>query len=151
MALPFSLFLYHKSMNGSIEPDIYVMTRAEYGVVPMGAQAAVAINMLSELFSQEYPIAVEVLSKDIYVDEVNPGAETEPKCEEQNLSTQTGLRKGGLGFKYVVYNGKAPRKKASPDRIHVKLLGYKGNSEKDVHYPGFEILIKRFEKLRNLI
>ena len=63
--LPCSLFLYHDSMDGNTEPDIYVMTRAWYGVVPTGAQAAVAINLLSELFSSEYPIAVEVLSKDI--------------------------------------------------------------------------------------
>ena len=68
-ALPFSLFLYHKSMGGNIEPDIYVMTRAWYGVVPTGAQAAVAIKLLSELFSQEYSSAVKVLSQDIYVDE----------------------------------------------------------------------------------
>ena len=94
-----------------------------YGVVPTGAQAAVAINMLSELFSQEYPCAVEVLSKDIYVDDVNPGAETEPECKEKILSTQTVLGKRGFGFKYVVYSGKAPREKASPDEIHVKLLG----------------------------
>ena len=73
-ALTFSLFLYHGSMDGNIEPDIYVMTLAWHGVVPTGAQAAVAINLLSELFSPEYPSAVEVLSKDIYVDDVNPGA-----------------------------------------------------------------------------
>ena len=77
-ALPFSLFLYHNSMDGSIEPDVYVMTRAWYGVVPTGAQAAVAINLLAELFSSDYPNAIEVLSKDIYVDDVNPGAKTEP-------------------------------------------------------------------------
>ena len=61
-AVPFSLFLYHNSMDGNTEPDIYVMTRAWYGVGPTGAQAAVAINLLSELFSSEYPSAVEVLS-----------------------------------------------------------------------------------------
>ena len=77
-ALPFSLFLYHNSMDGSIEPDVYVITRARYGVVLRGAQAAVAINLLNELFSSDYPGAIEVLSKDIYVDGVNPGAETEP-------------------------------------------------------------------------
>ena len=37
-ALPFSLFLYHNSMDGNTEPDIHVMTRAWYGVVTMGAQ-----------------------------------------------------------------------------------------------------------------
>ena len=47
-ALPFSLFLYHTSMDGSIELDVYVMTQAWYGVVPTGAQAAVAIRLLAE-------------------------------------------------------------------------------------------------------
>ena len=76
-ALPFSLFLYHTSLDPNIEPDIYVMTRAWYGVVPTGAQAAVAIRMLAELSSCDHPGDLDVLSKDIYVDDVNPGAETE--------------------------------------------------------------------------
>ena len=46
-ALPFLLFLYHSSMDESIEPDVYIMTRAWYSVVPTGAQAAVAINLQS--------------------------------------------------------------------------------------------------------
>ena len=71
-ALPFSLFLYHTSIDASLEPDIYVMTHAWYGVVPTGAQAAVAIKMLTELSGDAHPGAVEVLSKDIYVDDVNP-------------------------------------------------------------------------------
>ena len=70
-ALPFSLFLYHTSMNANIEPDIYVMTRAWYGVVPTGAQAAVAIKMLTDLSCNVHPGAVMFLSKDIYVDNVN--------------------------------------------------------------------------------
>ena len=28
-------------------------------------------------------------------------------------------------------------KKAFPDKVHVKLLGYKWNSEQDILYPGF--------------
>ena len=48
-ALPFSLFLYHNSMDGCIEPDVYVMTQAWYGVVPTGAQAAVALRLLINL------------------------------------------------------------------------------------------------------
>ena len=76
-ALLFSLFLYHTSMDANIEPDVYVMTRAWYGVVPTGAQGAVAFRMLAELSSSDHPGALDVLSKDIYVDDVNPGAETE--------------------------------------------------------------------------
>ena len=114
-------------MNRNIEPDIYVKTRAWYSV-GHGAQAAVAINMLTKLFSKEYPSAVEVLAKNIYVDDVNPGAETEPERDEQILCTQSVLVEGGFGFKYVFYSGKVPREKASPDGVHVKLLGYKWNS-----------------------
>ena len=111
------------SMDANIEPDIYVMSRAWYGVVPTGAQAAVAIKMLAELSSGDHPGAIEVLSKDIYVDDVNPGAETEAGQDHQILSTQS--VQGGFGFKYVVYSGLEPGEKASPDGVHVKLLGYK--------------------------
>ena len=75
------------------------MTRAWYGVVPTGAQAAVAIRMLAELSSSDHPDAIEVLSKDIYVDDVNPGAETEAGRDDQILSTQSVLKQGGFGFK----------------------------------------------------
>ena len=47
------------------------------------------------------------------------------------------LGQGGFGFNCVVYSGRTPGEKASSDRIHVKLLGYKWNSELDIHYPGF--------------
>ena len=67
------------------------MTGAWYGVVPTRAQAAVAINLLSELFSQEYSSAGRVVSNDFYVDDENPGAETESKLDEQILSTQAVL------------------------------------------------------------
>ena len=135
LILPFFLFLYHNSIDGNTESDVYVMTRAWYSVVPTGAQAAVAINLLSEFFSSEYTSAVEVLSKDIYVDDVNP--ETEPERDKQISSTQSVLEQGGFGFKYLVYSGRIPRDKASPDGIHMKLIGYKWNSELDVLYPGF--------------
>ena len=105
-ALPFSLFLYHTSMDGSIKPDVYVRTPALYGVVPTGAQATVAIGLLAEFSSSDHPDAINVLSKDIYVDDVNPGAETEAGQDNQILATQSVLQQGGFGFKYLVYSGR---------------------------------------------
>ena len=113
------------------------MNRAWYGVVPTGAQAAVAINLLAELSSGDHPDAIEVLSKDIYVDDVNPGAETEARRDIQIMSTQSVLKRGGFGFKYVVYSGREHGEKASPDGVHVKLLGYKWDSKQDMLHPGF--------------
>ena len=71
------------------------------------------------------------------MDDVNPGAETEAEGDRQISSTQLVLQQGGFGFKYVVYSGQEPGEKASPDGIHVKLLGYKWNLEKDILFPGF--------------
>ena len=92
-------------MDANIEPDIYVMTRAWYGVVPIGAQAAVAIKMLTD---------------------------TEAARDVQISSTQLALKWGGFGLKYVVYSGREPGEKASPDGVHVKLLGYKCDYENDI-------------------
>ena len=108
-------------MDGGIEPDVYVMSRAWYGVVSTGAQAAVATRLLVELFSSDHPDAIKVLSKDIFVDDVNLGAETEAEQDKQISSTQLVLQQGGFGFKYVVYSGKEPEEKVSPDGVHVKL------------------------------
>ena len=87
--------------------------------------------------SNDHPDAIDVLSKDIYVDDVNPGGETEAGQDKQIASTQLVLQQGGFGFKYVVYSGRKPGEKASLDGVHVKLLGYKWNSEQDILYPGF--------------
>ena len=101
------------------------------------------------MFSSDHPDAIEVLSKDIYVDDVNPGAETEAEHDKQISSTQPVLQQGGFGFKYVVYSGRTPGEKASPDGIHVKLLGYKWNFELDILYPGFAGLESKQEGLRS--
>ena len=37
----------------------------------------------------------------------------------------------------MVYSGREPGEKASPDGVHVKLLGYKWDSKQDILYPGF--------------
>ena len=37
----------------------------------------------------------------------------------------------------MVYSGREPEEKASPDGVHVKLLGYKLDSKNDILYPGF--------------
>ena len=68
------------------------------------------------------------------MEDVNPGTETELEQDKQITSTQLVLQQGGFGFKYVVYSGREPGEKASSDGIHVKLLGYKWNSEKDILY-----------------
>ena len=69
--------------------------------------------MLAELSSSDHPDAIDVLFEDIYVDDVNPGAETEAERDKQISSTKSVLQQGWFGFKYVVYSGKEPGEKAN--------------------------------------
>ena len=46
-ALPYSLFLYDESLDPEIEPEVWVMVVAWYGVVPTGNQAGFAIETLA--------------------------------------------------------------------------------------------------------
>ena len=52
------------------------------------SSGSVAIRLLAELSSSDHPEAIDVLSKDIYVDYNNPGAETEAGQDNQILATQ---------------------------------------------------------------
>ena len=57
-ALSKSLFLYHEALDPSVEPDVYVMLVAWYGVVPTGNQAGYAIEQLVNEAKDELPYAV---------------------------------------------------------------------------------------------
>ena len=52
----------------------------------------------SKLPSSDHPSAIEVLSKDTYVDDVNPSAETEAGRDDQMSLNQLVLKPGGFGF-----------------------------------------------------
>ena len=79
-----------------------------------------------------------VLSNNGHIDDINPGAETEARRDDQNLSTQVGLRKQGcFGSKYLVYSGIEPGERVRPDGVPVELPGYRRNSRNNAVYPGF--------------
>ena len=66
-ALPYSLFLFHNSLDSRIEPEVWVMTRAWYGISSTGGQAGAAILKLVILAEEEDREAVETLEKDRFV------------------------------------------------------------------------------------
>jgi len=133
---PYSLFLYHDSLDPNVEPQIYVMLRAWYGVISTGGQAGFALDRLAELGKVEFPNAKTCLDRDRYVDDIMAGCNTVIKREQQISEVRTLLAKGGFSLKYVVKSGEAPDSKASSDGKTLKLLGYKWNPVLDTMSPG---------------
>ena len=135
-ALPYSLFLYHDSLDLSTPPQVWIMSRAWYGVTSTSGQAGYAIDMLITKYGPDYPKAAEPLDKCRYVDDITPGSSSAEEREEQIKQCQELLDKGGFNLKFVVKSGEPPCEKASVDGTSIKLLGYKWVPQYDTLSPG---------------
>ena len=146
-ALPFSLFLFHESLDKAVDPSIWVMSRAWYGVSSAGNQAGVALEYLTEQRKDDLPLAHSVLTRSRYVDDVLSGGRSREEVEQQIVQTTECLRAGGFSMKYIARSGEPPPPKASIDGSHVGCLGLSWNTEEDTLALGFneEFFLKRFK------
>ena len=135
-AYPYSLFLYDESLDPGIDPLVWVMVRAWYGISSTGGQARHAIEKLMSLFKDEFPEAEKPLKDNRYVDDLLSGADTKEDREKEIDAVQKVLAKGGFALKFVVRSGDKPSEKASSDGESMKMVGYKWDTEKDVLSPG---------------
>ena len=135
-AYPYSLFLYHESLDPGKEPEVYVMLRAWYGVISTGNQAGYALDQLAEIGKEEFTAAKPCLDRDRYVDDIMAGHNTLEGRENQINQVQELLSRAGFSLKYIVKSGEPPSEKASTDGKSVKLLGYKWSTVSDIINPG---------------
>ena len=133
---PYSLFLYHDTLDPDTDPHVYVMLRAWYGVISTGGQAGFALDRLAELGKDDFPNAKACLDRDRYVDDIMSGCNSIEDREQQIIEVKNLLAKAGFSLKYVVKSGEAPDSKASNDGETLKLLGYKWNPVSGTMSPG---------------
>ena len=131
-ALPYSLFLFHNSLDPNVEPEVWVMTRAWYGISSTGGQARAAIIKLISMAELEDQAAVETLEKDRFKEDLLGGEETIEGVDKPIYGTTNILGRGGFSLKFIVYSRVKPCDKASSDGETVKMLGYKNL----IYYPG---------------
>jgi hypothetical protein len=137
---PYSLFLYHSSLDPSAEPEIWVMVVAWYGVVPTGNQAGFAIEEVAYSAPPEFQIAKDALLKDRFVDDLAPGQLSDELRDEQISKCRELLGTAGFSLKFVAKSGEPPCSKASSDGVSLKMLGYVWVPESDILSPGISEL-----------
>ena len=130
-ALPFSLFLYHNSLDSGTTPEKWLMVRAWYGVTPTGSQAGFALDTLANMSADQYPEGRNCILNNRYVDDIPSGAGSTEDREIQINQEQEILKRGGFSLKYVVRSGEDPDPKATAEGTSTKMLGYKWET-KDV-------------------
>ena len=131
-ALPFSLFLYHDSLDSNTVPEKWVMVRAWYGVTPTGSQAGYALDTLAKMSAEQYPDGSNCTFNNQYVDDIPSGAGSVKDREVQINQGQQILKKGGFSLKYVIRSGEDPDPKATTDGTSTKMLGYKWETKEDI-------------------
>ena len=130
-SIPYSLVLYHSSLDKDTEPEVFYMRRAWYGVVCVSAQATTAVRRLAETFQDEFPKGAEALKNSLYVDDLFVTADSEEERNQILFEAKEILAKGGFQLKYEIKSGQAPPSEASDDGQHVSTLGYRWNTEQD--------------------
>ena len=124
-SLPYSLFLYHDSLDPENEPDMWVLTSVWYGTGSSGNQAEAALERLAAAYETTHPLAMDPMTSDRYVDDIQGGSDTPEQLDEQIRQTVDVLDQGGLKLKYIVKSGEDPPEEASlncEDLITLKLL-----------------------------
>ena len=134
-ALPYSLILFYNSLDPNIEPKVWVMTRAWYGISSFGGQAGAAIIKLIGMARLEDQDAVKTLENDRFVDDLLGGNETREGVDKEIRGTTNILGRGGFSLKFIVHSGVKPCDKASYYGETVKMLGYKWTTEPDLLSP----------------
>jgi hypothetical protein len=114
-ALPYSLLLFHESLDEAINPDVYVMTAAWYGVSSTGNQANVAVDRLWMANQHKLPEAAGPLGPNRYMDDVDSGADTREQVGVQVEQVRECLSRGGFKPKFVAYSREPPSEAASAD------------------------------------
>ena len=128
---PFSLMLYHASLDPNVKPEPYLMLRAWYGVVSTGGQAHCTLKRLGEENAVKFPLGSKVLLDSSYVDDLLPGSNCKVEAEAQVKETQTLLALGGFKLKFVCHSNDKPPDAASSDAETLSILGYTWNSKED--------------------
>ena len=72
------------SLDPNIEPEVWLMTRAWYGISSTGGQAGAAIIELISMAGPEDQDAIETLEKDRFVDDLLGWRRKERRCRQSS-------------------------------------------------------------------
>ena len=115
--IPYSLLLYHDSLQPNKEPQVFYMKRGWYGLCPTGNQAGVVFQQAGRDHILSHPIGAHILMNDSFVDDLNSGALTKEQLKQGITEVKEILSHIGMDTKYVASSGEAPPPEASKDGI----------------------------------
>ena len=115
--------------------ELWVVLTLIYGVKSAGNMTTTGFGILGAIATAdpefEAELGVPALEDDAYMDDVVHCEDDIQSCENAAEQLKQILSIGSMGVKDVTFSGKKPSDLVSKDGVHVGLLGYLWDSEKD--------------------
>ena len=127
----FQLYWWSDNLALNEEPRIKVIKTCIYGVKSSGNQAERALRLVVEKMREQYPLAYDTVMKDVYVDDVLSGEDTDEARDEVTNELKSCLQYGGFGLKGFTFSGQEPSSDLSEDGESIKAFGVRWFSRGD--------------------
>ena len=102
---------------------IKVIKSVIYGVKSSGNQAERALRLLVEMLHDKYPLAYDVVMRDVYVDDCISGEDTEEERDATTNQLSQCLPHGGFTLKGFTFSGEDPKDDLSEDGVSIMVGG----------------------------
>ena len=125
--------LYWWSPNLALDEkaSIKVIKSIIYGVRSSGNQAERALRLVAEMMAPKYPLAQEIINRDIYVDDCVSGEDTAERRDRAIEELNDCVGHAGFTFKGDTRSGEDPSDILSEDGKSIMVGGYRWFSKED--------------------
>lgn len=106
-----------RNLNTNRPPDIYVITRVNFGDKPAPAICAEAILKTATLCEQSHPRVAVMLRESIYVDDIVESVDSKETAHRLATETEVVLQKGGFKVKGWQFDGKPAATESGKTRV----------------------------------
>ena len=134
-----------RNMDGTREPDTYIIQRVSFGDKPSGTIATIALRKTAEMMRNEYPEAADIIQNNTYMDDIIESKDNITIAHELSQDIEKAIIKGGFQVKEWIFSGDISKQEETimvqkPHTSTEKILGIKWSPCEDQLY--FEVKIK---------
>ena len=120
----YQLYFWNGELKMGVAPTPKVVKSVIYGVRPSGNIAECALRRTAELTKSDYPVAYDIIMKDIYVDDCLSGKNSEGERSVATDQLSLALTKANFKLKGISISGAHPPENlANEDGISVTVGG----------------------------
>ena len=123
-----------RDMDGTIEPDTYIMLRVSFGDKPSATIATVALRTTAEMSREKYPEAADMIQRNTCMDDIIESTDDSKQAIKLTQDIEKAIIKGGFEVKEWMFSSDINRQEKTNISIEEqtqKILGVKWSQSED--------------------